>query len=213
MRLQDTAAGYGWISIGLHWLGAAVVLALWFAGSRIPAAGGGADAAIRLHTTIALAAYLLLTLRVVWRFRAGHPGPLPRQGKASFRTGKIVHYLILVGLGVMLVSGPLMAWTGAVPLRFLDLAIPSPLPPSTVAFNALHSLHQVGATMIIAATGLHVLGVFKHVVFNGDGTLDKIMVPAAATVVRSRESPVPPIEGNGGRSARPMGEPEAVSAS
>lgn len=74
-----------WGSIVLHWLTAAVVLALLFLGSSI----AGAEAAQRnelilLHTSIAVAAYVILWWRIVWRFRKGHPGPLTKQRECFF---------------------------------------------------------------------------------------------------------------------------------
>jgi len=36
---MDTRSGYGWISIALHWLTAAIVLALWTIGTMAQAAG------------------------------------------------------------------------------------------------------------------------------------------------------------------------------
>jgi cytochrome b561 len=76
MRTSDTRTGYGWISIALHWITAIVILTIWFIGSSIQSdvAAGSTDT-LRLHTSIAITAYLLLWGRIVWRFWQGHPGP------------------------------------------------------------------------------------------------------------------------------------------
>ena len=74
MRVQDTDSGYGWISIALHWLAAAIVLAMWTIGIMSQAAAeADAPALVHLHTTIGVTAYLLLWGRIIWRFAVGHP--------------------------------------------------------------------------------------------------------------------------------------------
>ena len=80
MRTTDTRTGYGWVSIALHWTTAIIVLTLWFVGSSIHSDPETQDSTLRLHTSIAITAYLLLWARVIWRFKIGHPGPLPNPG-------------------------------------------------------------------------------------------------------------------------------------
>ena len=68
MRTRDTRTGYGWISIALHWLTAIVILTLWFIGSSIQSdLATGSTSTLRLHTSIAITAYVLLWARVIWR--------------------------------------------------------------------------------------------------------------------------------------------------
>ena len=45
MRVRDGQADYGWVSIGLHWLGAAVVLSMLFVGDSIHAPDAATRAA------------------------------------------------------------------------------------------------------------------------------------------------------------------------
>ena len=90
MRTTDTRTGYGWVSIALHWTTAIIVLTLWFVGSSIQSDPGTQESTLRLHTSIAITAYLLLWARVIWRLKIGHPGPplppcLPRVGRRQER--------------------------------------------------------------------------------------------------------------------------------
>ena len=76
MRVQDTRNGYGWISIALHWLTAAIVLTMWTVGIMSQIAGREGDPKlVHLHTTIGMTMYALLWGRIIWRFAVGHPGP------------------------------------------------------------------------------------------------------------------------------------------
>ena len=87
-RLRDTAAGYGWISIALHWITGVAVLVLLFVGSSI-ASAEDRDGMVLLHTSIALSSYAFLWARIVWRVRTGHPGPLPNQRRSFFLVGGV----------------------------------------------------------------------------------------------------------------------------
>jgi cytochrome b561 len=178
VRINDTAGGYGWISIALHWLTVAIVLAMLIVGSLSHAGTRGeADPAlVHLHTTIGVTAYLLLWGRIVWRFAVGHPGPLPRQGTFTFAVGKYFHYALLLVIAAMLVSGPLMAWSAGDAIHVFGLEIPSPIGKTPALNRAMTSVHGYGATVIFAGVLLHLLGVFKHTAIDRDGTFDKIMI-------------------------------------
>ena len=128
MRTADTANGYGWISIALHWLTAAIVLTMFVIGSM--SQGAAEETSLRLvhlHTTIGVTAYVLLWGRIVWRFMMGHPGPLPRQGALFFAIGKYFHFLLLAAIAAMLISGPAMIWLDGAPIHVFSVEISSPL--------------------------------------------------------------------------------------
>lgn len=177
LRLKDGPDRYGWISITLHWLSATVIFALWFIGDSIGARGEKSfEDTVRTHTTIALGFYIVLWARALWRVRFGHPRPSPHHSKVSFAIGNVAHYLMLGCLAAMLLSGPLMAWSGGIPLRFFDLLIPSPFGINAGMFTIAHGVHVTAAVILIWIVILHVAGVVKHMVFDRDGALDRMMV-------------------------------------
>jgi cytochrome b561 len=178
MRAQDTPNGYGIVSIALHWLTAIVVIVIWFIGSSIRA-GEDPESTLRLHTSIALIAYLLLWARIVWRFVKGHPGPMPMQAGVFYALGKYTHYIMLVAIAAMLVSGPVIVWSLEDSLRVFDwFALPSPLALNMPLHDAMYGVHKWGSRIIIVGTILHLGGVYKHAAFNQDGTFGKMLVPA-----------------------------------
>ena len=177
MRLTDTKNGYGWVSIAFHWLTAAIVIAMWTIGSltQRDAQDGGFDF-LHLHTTIGIAAYVLLWARIIWRFKLGHPGPRAGQSATLYPLAKAVHYLLLVALGVALLSGPLTVWLDGDAIEAFSLALPSPFGKLAGAQAIARNVHGVTTMVVFGAIALHVLAVIKHAVFNRDGTFDKIMV-------------------------------------
>jgi len=180
MRTRDTRTGYGWISIALHWLTAIVILTIWFIGSSIQSdVAAGGTGTLRLHTSIAISAYALLWARIIWRFWQGHPGPLTAQAGFFFLLGKYTHYIMLVAIATMLISGPLMVWArGDIIYVFDWFTIPSPLAPNMDFFSFTHSVHVWCGRVIIVGTLLHIGGVYKHAAFNQDGTFGKMLIAA-----------------------------------
>lgn len=181
----DPAGGYGWVSIVLHWTTVLVLLPLWFVGYAT--SHPGSESVLKLihtHTTIAVCVYALLWLRVLWRFRQGSPAPLPRQRRWSVRLGKAVHYLMLIAIAVMLVSGPIMAWSGGDAIHVFSAAIPSPLPKLPQLSAWLLVVHRTTSRIIMIALLVHVCAVLKHVAFDHDGMLGRMLVAARSTTGR-----------------------------
>ena len=178
----DPAGGYGWVSIVLHWATVAVLLPLWFVGYAT--SHPGSQSVLKLihtHTTIAVSAYALLWLRVLWRLKQGHPAPLPRQRGWWFQLGKSVHYLLVIAIAIMLISGPLMAWTRGDAIQVFSAAIPSPLPRLPQLSSWLLAVHRTTSRIIMYALLVHVCAVLGHVAFKHDGTLGRMLVAGRRT--------------------------------
>lgn len=181
MRLRDTRNGYGWISIALHWLTAAIVLTMWTIGT-IAQAAAREDASwfVHWHMSIGVSAYALLWGRIIWRFAVGHPEPHPGQSAFLFPVAKYFHFLLLAAIGLMLASGPLMVWSAGEAIEVFALALPSPLAAWPDLQHSLRRIHGVTASFVLLGVILHILAALKHVVVNRDGTFDKIMIPDGA---------------------------------
>jgi cytochrome b561 len=133
-----------------------------------------------LHMTIGVSAYLLLWGRILWRFAIGHPAPHPGQSALLFPVAKAFHYLFLIAIGVMLLSGPLMVWSGGDAVEVFVLAIPSPIASWPGLHDLLRRVHGMTASIIILGVLLHIMAALKHIVINRDGTFDKIMIAGGA---------------------------------
>ena len=193
MRLKDTPTGYGLISIVLHWLTAIVIVVLLAVGASIKTGNQHQyEQMLPLHTSIALTAYVLIWGRIIWRFTVGHPGPLPKQRGVFFYIGKYSHYVLLVAIGVMLISGPLMAWSAGIDIPFYDwFTIPAPFAPNQDWFDFLLTVHGSAASVIAIGVFLHIGGVFKHLIINRDGTFEKMMIPAHEPVLELPQEDLP----------------------
>ena len=157
-------------------MSAAAILALLFIGDSI-GAPGDAGHMLHLHTSVALTGYAVLVARVAWRFARGHPSPSPRQRRAGYALGRALHIGLLLALAAMLASGPLLAWSGGLPLDLWNWRVPAPFEASPGLFAAASRVHAVAATCLGWGILLHILAVAKHVAVDRDGGFERILVP------------------------------------
>jgi cytochrome b561 len=163
--LYDRQDSFGWISIALHWTSSIAIIALWLLGQSIMAqAPEAVDARRALHVTLGLIAWLPIAARIVWRFKTTHP-QVTGQSALTHRAAQLTHYLMLLALSVMLVSGPIMAW--ALPER-VELA----------SYALL--FHGNAAILLVGLVVLHILAALKHLMFHDDETIARIFLPKAA---------------------------------
>lgn len=160
-RLLDQPDSFGWISIALHWVTAAVIIALWVIGRSITDQDTSETIDVRrsLHITIALAAWLLLLLRILWRLRMHHPHAA---GQSLFihRFAQSVHYIMLVVLSLMMISGPVMAW--------ID---------NEIVTGLAYRVHASSADLLFTLVLLHIGGTLKHMMFHEDDTIIRMLWP------------------------------------
>jgi cytochrome b561 len=173
--LQDQPNSFGWISIGLHWLTAVVIIALWVLGRSIEFQPPDAiDARRSMHVTLGLLAWLLLAGRIGWRIRHPHPRAVGQSDRIH-TIARVTHYVMLGLLGIMLLSGPLLAWT---------------LTGQPGAASITHTVHGVTANLLAILVLIHVGGALKHLMFNDDETMARIFVPRN----RQQEASDPPAQ-------------------
>ena len=127
--MKDTQYGYSALSISLHWLAAITMIVLFVLGQ---AAEDAADAErkilLGLHISIAMSMYLILVARIGWRLHNGRPTLPSQQSKPLMLLAQWVPVILLAGLALMLVSGPIMVWTKGFPINIFGLiSLPSPL--------------------------------------------------------------------------------------
>ena len=178
MTIKDTAQGYSWLSILFHWLTAVTSISLWLIAEI--AHDAPKEEGYRLmgiHISIAMSLYLVLWARILWRAFNRRPTPAP-QNRLLGLLATWVPVVLLAGIALMLLSGPVMVWSTGNPINIFDLAsLPSPLSKSEDLHELMEDVHEFGATLLYFGVILHVLGGLKHLVIDRDGTFRKILVP------------------------------------
>jgi len=177
-NLLDDDSVYGWISILLHWVTAIAIVVLWFLGKSVfSSSTADIDAQRALHISLAASFWLVILARIIWRFRSGHPH-VRGQTLLIHRIAKVAHYAMLIALLLMLVSGPIMVWSGGHDVGIFGLlAIPGPVPESESLRDFAWSIHSNSALLLVVLVVLHIGGALKHLMFHTDDTIARMIWP------------------------------------
>ena len=186
MQWTNTKNGYGWLSIGLHWLAAIAVVVMLVTGFQADFAGDAGDRATRsalmgLHISFGASVALILLARVFASYAQPRPTP-PEQAPTLKFLSSATHQVLLLAILIQVISGPLAVWSGGRPINVFDvLSIPSPFAERNQGVHELAELlHAIGRWTLVSAISLHVLGALKHAIIDRDGVLKRMLAPAKA---------------------------------
>jgi cytochrome b561 len=179
--LINSRAAYGWIAIGLHWISAVGVAALYWLGDGIEEAEGrgGAAAARDLHVSVGVLLFTFLLARVLWTLSQPKPAPLERNVWLR-RLASLVHALFLGMIVVLIVTGPLAVWSAGRPIAvfgWFEIA-----GPWTGRIGWLHealgAVHEAASKLFWPLIALHVGGALKHLLIDRDRTMARMLRPS-----------------------------------
>lgn len=177
MPTRDTPTSYGSISRFNHWLGALLVLVLLAIGLYFEDMPRGDVKKFwrGLHIAIGAFASLFFLWRVYWRMRSASPRELP-QARPLQLVSKTVHVLLLTGIAVLALTGPLSIWATGRGIPVMGwFSIPSPFPEFRSLHRPLEEIHSYVADAMLYLISLHLLGVIKHQFIDRDHILKRML--------------------------------------
>jgi cytochrome b561 len=178
--LQNTEQRYGAVAIALHWLMAALLVALLALGlymMRLPDAGFDTRKVvlILIHKQLGLLALLLAALRLAWRVGSALPalvGTLPDWQKVIARFVHLCFYGVMFALPI---SGWLMSSAAGIPVSLFGLFdLPDLVPYSDDWFQALVQLHKGLGYALLVCIVVHAGAALRHHFAFKDDTLRKM---------------------------------------
>lgn len=175
--LRDSDESFGWISIGLHWITAIAVIFLYFTGEELEELVRGPERSEVLLTHVSIGMIILIPVlyRMFWRMSSGSP-ERPPQNRVLELLATWIPILLLIAVFIAMISGVLVPWSVGNSLDVFDwFAIPSPLASSRPFHEFLEEVHDLSAHVILALFVLHILGTLKHVIFDRDNTLTRML--------------------------------------
>jgi cytochrome b561 len=156
----------------LHWLAAIGIFYLIYLGlEQSNMERGDAKSAVRaLHGSVAAVVFLIMTVRVVWRFMnqtPAHPENTPGWQNAI---ATLVHWGLYITVFVQLVAGMMVVATGGKPVPFFGLfSVPLPVSEDRDAHHFWEEVHEFTWTIIAALLIVHVLAaIYNHFVLKND---------------------------------------------
>jgi len=162
-------ASYDSRSIRLHWITAALVLALWCLGETIDwfPKGNARIAARSTHICLGATLAIVLCIRIWWRLGGGQR--LPAIGTGLMRTlSASVHYALYALIAVTVALGGFYAWVRGDNL-FNLLTIPAFDPGNKALRTQVEDLHALFANVLIYLSGFHAAaGLAHHFIWKDD---------------------------------------------
>ncbi|MGH7034700.1 MAG: cytochrome b [Stellaceae bacterium] len=178
MSQIETRTGYGLLAKTLHWLIFALLVAQYCLGWTMPDVHRDTkpEGLIAWHLAVGATILGVVLIRLVWR--AMRPVPLDRASLPRWqaRLAQATHWLLYIGLVVMLLLGWANASARGFPVLFLGLI---PLPPIMPVGSRLGlgfgDIHIFLSWCLLALIALHVLAALYHRLILRDLVLQRML--------------------------------------
>mgnify|MGYP000040506359 CR=1 FL=1 len=176
--ISNSAERWGWVSISLHWITAALIISLAIVGlimSELPTSAFKMQV-FAVHKSFGITVLALTMLRLAWRLFAGTPKDIPGT-RLQTLAAKIVHGVMYGVLFAMPLSGWLYNSASGFPLRWFGvISLPklfTGFNPSIKAFalNMHESLFYVLAGLLL----VHASAALYHHYIVRDNTLKRML--------------------------------------
>jgi cytochrome b561 len=181
MRLANTERRYGGLAIALHWLMAALIVALVALGLymvRLPDVGFDARkiTLILVHKQLGLLVLALGVLRLAWR----QVNPLPRLAGGVPEWQQIAAVFVHLCFYALILAQPISGWVmssaAGIRVDFLGLfALPDLVSPDQELFRRLRLLHEWLGYALAALICGHAAAALRHHFLLRDDTLRKML--------------------------------------
>lgn len=178
MQLRNDDSRYGAFAQALHWLVAALVLALFAIGWFMEGLPLGPEKieVFNLHKSIGVTVLVLMLLRLAWRL-ISPPPPLPAaMSGLERRAAKLSHLALYLLLFAQPVIGLLHSSAANFPVVvFGALTLPPLVGPDETLKQQLEGLHGLLAWVILALITLHVAAALRHHLLLKDSVLRRML--------------------------------------
>ncbi|WP_297106696.1 cytochrome b [uncultured Devosia sp.] len=165
--MTESAASerYDGVTIGLHWLSAILVLALF--GSAMAWTYLPREMGLRwltgIHVSLGVALTFAVIARLTWRLTAGRRLHSVPSTPLAHVAARIVHMALYGLLLIQIGLGFGIEWLGGSPISLFGLVdLPSPFAASRELSSRLESVHGLVAWMMMALVGGHAAAALWH---------------------------------------------------
>ncbi|MDG6778380.1 cytochrome b [Thiomicrorhabdus sp. zzn3] len=190
MKWTNSAQGYGWVSIGFHWLLAVAILGLFALGVwmvELDYYSTWYHQAPEIHKSVGVLVMMAMIIRWGWNLAGGSPAPLVHQtGRVSAhwqrRAIKAVHWLLYLWVLALGVSGYLISTAeGHAVSVFGWFDVPVWIAPFDNQADLAGEVHEWLAYSLMGLVTLHLVGALKHHFINQDNTLKRMLLARQST--------------------------------
>lgn len=171
--MENKIQKYTLPAIALHWVIALLIIILFAMGLYMVELPEGVTPSVRApwfawHKTIGILVFLLLLIRVIWRFTHQPPALPDTVSAAQKKFISVMHKLFYVSMFIQPISGYLSSSFSGYKTKFFGY----PLPQwgwKDEQFNQLFgNLHEISAVILASFIVIHLAGIVSHKL-KGDG--------------------------------------------
>jgi superoxide oxidase len=172
MKALNTTARYGWLSITLHWLMLALIVAVY---GCILLSDSFPNGLKTWHFMLGLSVFALVWLRLIARWSSPTPLIVPAINRWQHLTARGLH----IALYALMVAMPLLGWlilsAGGKPIPFFGLQLPALISQNKDWADLLKEIHETGAAVGYFLIGLHAAAALYHHYLLRDNTLARML--------------------------------------
>lgn len=172
MSLLGSARRFGLITQALHWLTAILVVWAW-----LIAGTWGRDESstiMALHQTLGFTVFVLVAVRLVWRFFDPRPQPVEMPGLMTL-AGKASHWLLFALMVAIPLSAIVGSWFEGHAITLYGNAIGPLLTTDRRLGHQILEVHQLMGTTLMWVAGLHAAAAIYHHVLLKDRVLRQML--------------------------------------
>ncbi|AHG22218.1 cytochrome B561 [Chania multitudinisentens RB-25] len=179
MLWKNTTERFGHISILIHWLVALSVYGLFALGLWMVTLGYydvWYHQAPEIHKSIGILLFIIMIVRVVWRFISPPPKPLASYSRFTRINAVLAHIALYVVLFGILISGYLISTADGQAISVFGwFDVPASVTDIAQQADTAGTIHLYLAWAVVVLSVLHALAAFKHHFVDRDVTLKRML--------------------------------------
>lgn len=178
MTIKNTELRWGAISQLLHWAIVLLITAIAIIGLTMTEMANGLPKIkiYALHKSLGLTLLALVVLRLLWRFYAGAPKPVPGTPHWQERIASLTHWALYLMMFAMPITGWLFNSSSGYPLQYFGLFnLPKIAAVNPGLADLSEWLHENGFWLLLLLVLAHAGAAFYHHLFQNDDTLRRML--------------------------------------
>jgi cytochrome b561 len=178
MQWNNTTDRYGSLSIAMHWLMLALLVAVYACielREFYPRGSDPREALKQWHYMLGLSVFALVWLRLALRMAGASPQIRPAVGLWQHRLAVAMHLALYVFMLVMPLLGWLLLSAEGKPVPFFGRKLPAQVGSDPALAGSAEELHETIGTVGYYLVGLHAAAALFHHYFRRDNTLLRML--------------------------------------
>lgn len=179
MLWKNTPTRFGHLSVLIHWLVAITVYGMFALGLWMVSLGyydGWYHKAPEIHKSIGIILFIVMIVRVIWRFTSPPPKPLSSYSHFTRISAILAHIMLYLVLFAILISGYLISTADGQPINVFGwFEIPALITEGATQADTAGQIHLYLAWFVVVLSLLHGAAALKHHFIDRDVTLKRML--------------------------------------